>query len=451
MRFLHVFEKIMRRVIISILLMGVITHACTFLNSIEPTLGTNSEYGGNGPFILKFKIPMQEYSVEKRVQVIPETALDFFWKGNELLIYPKVGLEPNAEYQLILKNGSLTQSEEVIKRDLNWVVKIHPQCIVYIGNATKSPELWRLCHGEEFPRQLTKTKGKIINFEVSLDGNMITFSTLNEKGGSEIWGIDRDGMSLKSILDCGEIMCTEITLSADNQWLAFIREVSSTQNGNPFSKREIVMRNIVSNEEFLLFKDEPLFPSELKFSPRGNYLSFFEEHSKSFWIINYDTQMIDKLNSDVALGGAWTIDGNGFLFITPQLWGGIPYDKVQLWDISSSTSKYLFGDETEQFGYFHPQWQPGGKWILVATRPLSGSPTKQLFLISTDGSESIPITEQQIFTHSAYSWNPQGTEIVFQRYALGDADSIPEIGIWNLANREIIIIASDATRPKWMP
>lgn len=441
----------MRRLTISILLICVITYGCSVSNSIEPTLESNSEYGGYGPLILKFNTPMQESSVEERIQIIPKVTLDFYWEGDELSIYPKVGLKPDEEYQLILKKGSLAESEEVINRDLNWIVRIHPQCIIYIGKATKSPELWRLCNGEKVPKPLTDTEGRIYDFEVSYDGNMIIFSKLNEKGGSEIWRIDRDGMNLKSILDCMELMCTDITLSADNQWLAFTREVSSAQNGGSFSKREIVIRNMVSNEEFLLLEAESLYPSELKFSPRGNYLSSYEENSKSFWIINFDTQMIDKLSSGIALGGAWTSDGNGFLFVTPQLWGGIPYDKVQLWEISNGTSKYLFGDETEQFGYFHPQWQPGGDWILVATRPLSGSPTKQLSLVSPDGSKSIPITEQQIYSNSAYSWSPDGTEIVFQRYALGDLDSIPEIGIWDMEDQEIVIIASDATRPKWLP
>jgi len=447
------YRRIMKRLIILVLLICVCTNGCNFLSTIEPALEkqSNSETGGYGPFVLAFNFAMQKDSVEDHIQILPKTLLDFYWEENKIFIYPRVGLEPDREYLLVLQEGSMTESGDVISRELSWKLKAHAKCIVYIGDATKSPELWRLCQGEELPEQLTNTGGRIYDFEVSYDGNLIVYSRINEKNGTEIWIIDRRGLNTESILDCVESICGDLTLSADNKWLAFTRRVSGTMNGNNSSKSQIVIMNLATNEEFVLLENESIAPSEMMFSPRGNYLSFYEGNSGSFWIINLDTQRIEKLDSDIALGGTWTSDGNGFIYVTPQYWGGIPYDIVQLWDISNNYGQYLFGDETEQFEYFYPQWQPGGDWILVATRPVRGSSSKQIWLISPDGSKSLQITDQEVYTHSSYSWSPNGKEIVYQRYALAAVDAVPEIAIWNLVGQKTAIIATDATSPKWLP
>ena len=444
----------MKRLTILVFLICTFTNGCNFLYTIEPTLETRSnfEIGGYGPFILVFNFAMQKDSVEDRIHIIPETFLDFYWEENKLVIYPRMGLEPAREYMLVFDEGSKSESGEVISRELGWKLKVHTKCIIYIGDATRSPELWRLCQGEEIPEQLTNTGGTIYEFEVSYDGKLIVYSKINEnKNGTEIWMTDRRGSHTESILDCLESKCSDLTLSADNKWLAFTRGVSNALNGINSSKSQIVFLNLETNEEFVLLENESLAPSEMIFSPRGNYLSFYEGNSGSLWIMNLDTRMIEKLDTDIALGGTWTLDGSGFIYVTPQFWGGIPYDIVQLWDISKSQGRYLFGDETEQFEYFYPQWQPGGDWILVATRPVRGSSSKQIWLISPDGSKSLQITDQEVYTHSSYSWSPNGKEIVYQRYALAAVDAVPEIAIWNLVGQKTAIIATDATSPKWLP
>ena len=82
-------------------------------------------------------------------------------------------------------------------------------------------------------------------------------------------------------------------------------------------------------------------------------------------------------------------------------------------------------------------------WIATAIRPLSGSSSKQIVLLSLNSSNQIVVTNAQKYTYSAFSWDPSGEDLLFQRYELGTSSAQPEIGVWNINDRSEIILAEN--------
>ena len=88
---------------------------------------------------------------------------------------------------------------------------------------------------------------------------------------------------------------------------------------------------------------------------------------------------------------------------------------------------------------------------MVSLRYHNGSYSTQLELMRPDGSEKIAITDEYTYTHGAYSWDPRGTQILYQRFRIGSSAARPEIWIWNQANAAARMIAADAALPAWLP
>jgi len=68
-----------------------------------------------------------------------------------------------------------------------------------------------------------------------------------------------------------------------------------------------------------------------------------------------------------------------------------------------------------------------------------------------DGDLVRPITQNPSATHAAYSWSPDGSKAVFQRFQLGASDNLPEIILWDFSSGEQQVLVVDGALPQWMP
>jgi hypothetical protein len=81
----------------------------------------------------------------------------------------------------------------------------------------------------------------------------------------------------------------------------------------------------------------------------------------------------------------------------------------------------------------------------------NGSYSMQLEVMRPDGSEQITVTDEFTYTHGAYSWDPRGTQVLYQRFLIGSSAARPEIWIWDQASKTPRKIAADAALPEWLP
>jgi Tol biopolymer transport system component len=120
-------------------------------------------------------------------------------------------------------------------------------------------------------------------------------------------------------------------------------------------------------------------------------------------------------------------------------------------DVQTQQSQLILGSEQDPMDYSMPDWSPDGSWLAVALRSLTGSPSKQVWIMHPDGSQRQSVTSEQLFTHAAYHWSPDSQMLAFQRLELGASATRPQIAVWNRADGSITLLAEDAFQPAWLP
>ena len=443
----------MKKSLIFLFIFSIIAISCQPDYKSSPSLINKMDEGVGvlGPIILDFDNPIQNSSIEKVIRTLPAVNLRFQWQGSSLNIFPEMFFLFNQEYQIFYKKSVLSQNEKLAQSEYSWKIKTHPVCLIYIGSATELPEIWKVCMDNNLKTQLSRSKGKIVDFDISNDGNWIVYSAKNKLNGTEIWIMDRNGRDNHVFYKCDEDFCSEPKFSTDGMRILFIRNNKNHENKAGDKNEEVLIRNITTEEESKLLTDKRLKVTFLQWSADQKYISFFDGFTSSFWIWNLSSNQISEIPSGEGLGGSWKRNENSFLFAGLNYWGGIPYGQINQWDEKTNSIQPLFGDENDPNEYFSPQWRPQGDWIAAAYRPVEGSASKQIALFSSDGTQRVMVTTEQAFSYSSYSWSYDGEMIAFQRFQIGISGSVPEIGLWRMSDQSKLIIEKNASSPKWIP
>jgi Tol biopolymer transport system component len=149
--------------------------------------------------------------------------------------------------------------------------------------------------------------------------------------------------------------------------------------------------------------------------------------------------------------GAWSPDSQRFLFINFESGDSAPFVAVYEVTVQTQQIRRVFGEDFDQVDYSVPSWQPDGQQVAVALRLLSGSPSKQLWIQDLEGQQRQSITDDQLFTHASYHWDPSGNQLVYQRLELGKANTLPQIAVWDRQSGQTTILAENAFQPLWIP
>jgi hypothetical protein len=443
----------MKRTLILSIILLCLTCGCQIFHKVSPELINNSLEGIGvlGPIILDFGKPIQKISIEKAIRIIPSVPLRFQWQGTRLNIFLETPLSPEQQVQVFLEKKAFFPEEVLDQSEFLWSIKTHPECLIYIGSATELPEIWKVCLNNNSRAQLSQSNGKIIDFNVSNDGQWIIYSVKNNLNGSEIWVMDRNGRKNHVLFQCTDNFCHEPNYSSDGLSAIFIRSGKNNENLVSGNNDEVLHLNIQSGKVERILTDQRLNVSFLQWSADQKFISFFNGVSSSFWIVNLSNKQITEIPSDEGLGGTWKRNADSFIFADLNYWGGIPFGQINQWDEKTNSIQHLFGDENEPNEYYLPQSQPQGEWIATAYRPVEGSASKQIALFSPIGNQRLLITNEQAFSYSSYSWSFNGELLAFQRFQIGISNSVPEIGLWRMSDQSKVIIAKNASSLKWIP
>jgi len=79
------------------------------------------------------------------------------------------------------------------------------------------------------------------------------------------------------------------------------------------------------------------------------------------------------------------------------------------------------------------------------------TPGQQIYLLDVETGEAEPLVVDARYNHAAVSWDPSGERILFQRFALQEADARPEIWMLDLTTNEVRRIVENACLPAWAP
>lgn len=396
--------------------------------SILKNQNGGQEIGAWGPIAYKTNKPSGVYYLtqEKSPNIKLEVKSTQF--RDQLFLYPSIPLQIGEIYQLMTDSNSEPALDDI---------KVREPCLVYLEDPSGNTEIWKNCPNQG-PSQLTKTDGKVKDLTVSRSGDLVFFTTTNDLNGTNIWQIKPDGSGTDKLYDCSETTCSDLDFSPLIGSLGFIQTSEM-----PYIKILDINSGTIT--------DIQGSGSDLRFSPDGQYLSFLDNLTNQLTIINLSNMKSISLQSGAGLVGDWAPDSQSILYGEFDYWGGIPGVKVFEFNIKSGELKQLLYDPNQELEFYQPTYTREAGVYLVTIRQRSAGASKQIWLLG-EGAEGIKqITNDPLYHYSSLSWNPDYSELVFQRYPINTSDGKPQVVIWNQSSDTFQVIAENAANPFWLP
>lgn len=406
------------------ILLFVILTSCSSINNFS---NNGQKTGAWGPIILDAGEVSGTYIVFQ--EQYPETKIEVnvIKSKNQLFLYPITPLMTGSLYQLY-KEGN---PEPIVKE-----INVRESCVAYISNLGGESEIWKKCPGQD-PVQLTKTDGHVGDMTVSRSGEWIYFLVNSAADENEIWQVRSDGNGQIMIYKCSGSKCSDLDFCPLIGKLAFV---------HPNNKKQIKILDLVS-EKVIEIEGSG---TELKFSPNGEYLSYFDDLSSQLIIINLSNQKrITKLSSS-GLVGEWARNSQSILFGELEYWGGIPGVKAYELNVESGEVKDILYDPNQELEFYQPKYSKEEGVYLTSIRQRSAGPSKQLWLIRKGAKVVKQITSDPLYHYSFPSWNSDFSELLFQRYPMNTTDGYPQVVIWNQSTDTFQVIAENAFKPFWL-
>ncbi len=325
-------------------------------------------------------------------------------------------LPPDQKIVFQFNSGPAGQNGEHIRNSSRWEVIVRSPQIVFIRSIGEGHELFTIgLDDASAEKQLTYTNGRVWDYQSSPDGEAIVFSVVNDLEGTDLWMIQRDGSNQHKILDCGADHCSTPAWSPVTQELAFSREsIESDPNVQKKSTRIWVM-DLKSMLTVPLFVDPEKSGYSPKWSPDGLWLSILDESHGGIQVVNRETGETLLLESANGNAGSWSPDSQ-FLYYSDIVSGETGFRNVVLKaDIRNKSISTFFGGNFEGGGLSvdNPVCNPQETEIVVSAQPNVKIPGKELFLLNSEGKDSITIMDD-LSRIPGFSWTPDGNRLVFQ-------------------------------------
>jgi Tol biopolymer transport system component len=137
---------------------------------------------------------------------------------------------------------------------------------------------------------------------------------------------------------------------------------------------------------------------------------------------------------------AWSPDGKEIIFVRDH----------DLFKIDLDTKKVTKLTESKDFSNSSPAWSPDGKWIAYLAIKDASFSSADLYLMSSDGSESHRINCMDVTPgFSRISWSPDGKEIAFRSNE--DCGNICVVDIETGKTKCLTNTMADHMSPDWSP
>ena len=434
-----------------------------------PKLTANgSQVGQRGPIGLVFSQAMQTSTVEQRWRIQPDVKGKFEWgKNTTLWFFPEQPLQTGETYQISLSQGSVSLDGKVIGQDAGWQVIAREPEIIYQTPSGDKSDLWVRSPKLGQPRQLTVGK-KPYDYALSFDGEQIAFSAANVQKGYDLWMMDRDGKNQRIMVECGAGWCINPTWSPDGQNIAYSKmEVAASPQGTPtqiaqsqentgagsnsLTDPRIWTVEISTGQTNPLYADLTITGTNPTWSPDGRWLAFIDTNSGGIRIMDLETKQDKAIQANTPVLGAWSMDGSKLFFADLDTSDLPSFGAAYQVEFPGQAVLSLFEKGPDQTDYGLPVESPDGLWMAVGVRFVQGSSSRQLWLLSPDGTKQKIISGDQVITHGAYSWSPDGSALIFQQVALDSSSARPAVMIWDANSDAMTLIAQDATHPQWLP
>jgi Tol biopolymer transport system component len=416
----------------------------------------NASVGARGPITLVFSEPVLVESIESRLKLDPVVSgrvtvlTDPGRRGYAVSFWPDQPLLPGQRYSLVLAAGVRSQSGLELRSPVTWEFTPRQAEILFLS-PTERPELWQAVGDGTEPKQLTSTGGSLFDFEVSLDGSWIIYSVINQQGGIDLWQMNRWSGETQMLLPCQTDWCNNPVYSPDGTKIAYSRRKSGALPGEGPGVPRMWMLDLVQQSTDALYVDPNIGGFDPAWSPDGRFLAFFDGLSQGVRVLDLTSRTDFLLPSQMGVVGEWSPDSRRILFVDFVTTDAGPNVSIYEVEVESQQIRRVLDEDVNQVDYSVPAWASDGETLAVAVRFFSDGPGKQLWMLRQDGAQRQPITNNQLFTHASYHWDPAGTKLVYQRLEFGRSGTLPQVVVWDRLTDQSIVVAENAFLPLWVP
>ena len=386
------------------------------------------DIGSIGPILIdKGKTPFN-IDQDITVQISPLIEFNLDSANGALVVIPSEPLEVGKEYDVTITKDEL---------DYIYKIMVRQPYLVYLGNVNNEPEIWQFCGQGNIP--LTQTEGRVIDFAVSRNGNWVVNAVKNEKGGADIWKMDREGKNKEKIHTCGEVICNNLAIDSLGSKIAFYSQGSDA---------ELILLSLYDDQEILIERGNI---SNVDFSPNDQFLRYFVNNKGYLRILDVENlNLIQTIESDSDLIGSWRNDSSSFLVGMQNYLGGVAGIEVFEVDERKGSLTRLFDGQELSLNYFQPTFFESENLIILVRAGYNGN-SKQIWVINKEGEKIFALTNDHQYDHSTLSWNSTEEKLAFQRYLLTSSDSQPEVWIWEKQGNKFQLVANNAAHAIWIP
>lgn len=336
---------------------------------------------------------------------------------------------------------------------VDWQVYVRETEIAVLKQVSEGKEIFVISqHTPPVEKQLTFTSGQVIDFAVSTSGDRIVFSQQNEDFGADLWMVGRDGGNLQLVLDCGKSRCTSLDWHPNRDEILYVMEEVSSP-GNNLNPAKPMILNLNTGISTPVFQDPEQIGYDPLWSSRGQWITVWNGIESGISVVHADSREpgFSDLQSDDT--GCWSPDDRT-LYYSKVREEGLPIvsNIYQVDIVSGLRSLYTTSDLFELgYNFYYPACNPNGDGLMVAVQIDPKVPQRELWWIFPDGHYKVIYDDlSQLVTQ--YSWNPNGSKVLFLSDTLTGLSDGSQVGVWDSQSETISQnLSDDVFKALWLP
>lgn len=356
----------------------------------------------------------------------------------------------NTNYTLTVSAGVVNASGGEIKKSRSWNFFVREPLVAYMFTDANQSGVWTIDLNGNESKRLTSEDIKVLSFDAATNGDFVVFTTLNEKGGVDLWKVNRDGSEQSLLFDCGLDRCTVPSISPDAKYVAYSREVAGPTPDIPFGSPRVWLLNLETGANNPVYADQQVLGYNPSWSPDSQKLISFDGLADLINLFDLSTNQQFVFPSNTGGPVVWSPDSTKLMFtIIRQTEEGFR-TQVRLADLTLNETITLIGENDDQdYGYYSLAWSSLEERAVMGFRLSEEQPAQVLWMFNPARLDGILIADEPEYTYNAPQWDPWGSALVFQQFRLKGVNS-PEIAYWQ-DGFDAPKFLTNGILPQWLP
>lgn len=373
------------------------------------------------------------------------------WTGTYTMRYtPVVPYKQGTTYKLLVDSGEVAINGREVKKAQTWNFNVREPRVAYLLTKGDESSIWSVdLNGGELTR-LTSAEVKVISFDASRDGEFIIFTSVNGKGGVDLWRVSRNGGDERIILDCGLDRCTTPAISPNGKRIAYSREAAGPTPDIPFGSPRIWVVDLEDASNNPVYEDQQILGYNPVWSPDSNKLASYDGLVDFINLIDFESGEQFLFTSNTGGPITWSPDSTKMIYTTIEQKEDGLRTQVKLADLSINETITLIGEKDDRdYAYYSVAWSPLEDRAVLGFRAGEEQPSQVLWVFDPALLGGIIIADDPAYTYNSPKWDPWGEALLFQQFNLRGAYK-PEIVYWHTGTTEPVILA-EGIMPHWLP